>query len=81
MRLSRAVAVSLFGLTFLIQSSTLFAQTSSAIAGTVRDSSGGVLPGAAVEVSSPLIDQMRAAPATNRASTESSAWCLASRAW
>ena len=62
MRLSRAVSVALLGLAFLISSSTLFAQTSSAIAGTVRDSSGGVLPGVTVEVSSPaLIERMRTA--------------------
>lgn len=39
-----------------------FAQTGSAIAGTVRDSSGGALPGVTIEVASPaLIEKVRSA--------------------
>ncbi|MBI3046802.1 MAG: carboxypeptidase regulatory-like domain-containing protein, partial [Acidobacteria bacterium] len=42
------------------------AQQASGIAGTVRDSSGGVLPGATVEASSPaLIEKVRVAVSDN----------------
>ena len=57
--LSLAIAVSLFA---SLMSGTARAQQASGIAGTVRDSSGGVLPGVAVEAASPaLIERVRVA--------------------
>jgi hypothetical protein len=62
MRRSRAVAAFLLGVGLLTFASLANAQTSSAVAGTVRDSSGGVLPGVTIEVSSPaLIEKVRSA--------------------
>ena len=62
MRRSRAVAAFLLAVGLLTFASLANAQTSSAIAGTVRDSSGGVLPGVTIEVSSPaLIEKVRSA--------------------
>jgi len=57
--LSLAIAVSLFASPM---SGTARAQQASGIAGTVRDASGGVLPGVAVEAASPaLIERVRVA--------------------
>ena len=57
--LSLAIAVSLFA---SLMSGSARAQQASGIAGTVRDSSGGVLPGVAVEAASPaLIERVRVA--------------------
>src|SRR5437762_6357667 len=57
--LALAIAVSLFA---SLMSGTARAQQASGIAGTVRDSSGGVLPGVAVEAASPaLIERVRVA--------------------
>ena len=57
--LSLAIAVSLFA---SLMSGTARAQQASGIAGTVRDSSGGVLPGVTVEAASPaLIERVRVA--------------------
>src|SRR4029077_7126475 len=54
-----AAAVTLFA---LLMSGTASAQQASGIAGTVRDASGGVLPGVAVEAGSPaLIERVRVA--------------------
>ena len=61
MRRSCVTAAFLIGIGILLATSA-FAQASSAIAGTVRDSSGAVLPGVIVEVSSPaLIERTRSA--------------------
>src|SRR2546429_3896622 len=57
--LSLTVALSLLS---GLMSSAAYAQQASGIAGTVRDASGGVLPGVAVEASSPaLIERVRVA--------------------
>ena len=57
--LTLALAVSLFA---SLMSGTSRAQQASGIAGTVRDASGGVLPGVAVEAASPvLIERVRVA--------------------
>lgn len=49
-------------ISLLLLASTAFAQASASIAGTVRDSSGAVLPGVTVEASSPaLIEKTRTA--------------------
>jgi hypothetical protein len=63
MRRSCATAAFLIGIGILTPAATTaFAQASSAIAGTVRDSSGAVLSGVTVEASSPaLIERMRSA--------------------
>src|ERR1700757_3218753 len=54
----RSIAFSLF----LLLPSAVFAQQTSGIAGVVRDTSGGVLPGVTVEASSPaLIEKVRTA--------------------
>src|SRR2546423_12250645 len=54
-----AAGVALFA---LLTSGTASAQQASGIAGTVRDASGGVLPGVSVEASSPaLIERVRVA--------------------
>lgn len=53
------VRVALF---FILTASAAYAQQASGIAGAVRDASGGVLPGVAVEASSPaLIERVRVA--------------------
>ena len=50
----------------------LYAQAQASIAGTVRDTSGAVLPGVTVEASSPeLIEKVRAPSPTPRVSIES----------
>src|SRR5436190_11199060 len=57
--LSLTVALSLLS---TLMSSAAYAQQASGIAGTVRDASGGVLPGVSVEASSPaLIERVRVA--------------------
>src|SRR5688572_6791671 len=62
MRRSRVVATFLIGIGSLTFATSAFAQASSAIAGLVRDSSGAVLPGVTIEVSSPaLIERVRSA--------------------
>jgi hypothetical protein len=61
-RLSRDLrfVVALLVTGFVSVPAAAFAQTNSAIAGVVRDSSGGVLPGVSVEASSPaLIEKVR----------------------
>jgi hypothetical protein len=61
-KLARAIAIAAWGLVLL--PSMTWAQAS--IAGVVRDSSGSVLPGATVEVSSPaLIEKVRTAVSDN----------------
>src|SRR5688500_16121856 len=55
-----AKVVSLFAAVLLLIPGSLHAQELASIAGTVRDSSGGVLPGVTVEVTSPaLIEKVR----------------------
>ena len=62
MRRSCVTAAFLIGIGILTLATSAFAQASSAIAGTVRDSSGAVLPGVTVEASSPaLIERTRTA--------------------
>ena len=60
MRIVRSLAADGSGLVVAMAPSAAFAQAS--IAGTVRDSSGAVLPGATVEAASPaLIEKVRTA--------------------
>ena len=57
-RITSAIAVSLVA---IVLCGTASAQQASGIAGTVRDASGGVLPGVSVEAASPaLIERVRA---------------------
>ncbi|HEX3703906.1 MAG TPA: TonB-dependent receptor [Vicinamibacterales bacterium] len=67
-RYSLSILVSVF-VSFLALVPSTYAQTGSAIAGIVRDSSGGVLPGVTVEASSPaLIEGTRSAVTDNAGS-------------
>ena len=76
---SRVVAAFLIGIGTLTPATTAFAQASSGIAESCRDSSGAVLPGVNVEAASPaLIEKVRSAVTDGRASSGSSGWCRAS---
>ena len=60
----RNARMSVFGVTMLLalSASVAFAQSTGAIAGVVRDTTGGVLPGVTVEAASPaLIEKVRTA--------------------
>lgn len=60
MSILRNIRAALPVLALFVLPSTGFAQASASIVGTVRDSSGGVLPGVTVEASSPaLIEKIR----------------------
>ena len=62
------VTLAVLGLTWSLAA----ARTGSAIAGAVKDATGGVMPGVTVEASSPaLIEKMRAVVTDRRASTTS----------
>ncbi|HWW87391.1 MAG TPA: carboxypeptidase regulatory-like domain-containing protein [Vicinamibacterales bacterium] len=53
------------GFLFLLQATSSFAQVTGSIVGTVRDSSGGVLPGAIVTVKSPALQRASASVTTD----------------
>ena len=56
----RSITIRCFALLAFVLSPVLASAQTSAISGTVRDASGGVLPGVTVEVSSPaLIEKTR----------------------
>src|SRR4051812_24068375 len=63
LRCSRVLILSLFLL--VLPTSVAFAQVTGAIAGTVRDSSGGVLPGATVTVKGPALQRERVTATTS----------------
>ena len=66
--MSRFVGTTFALMAFLLMPAATYAQGS--IAGSVRDSSGSVLPGVTVEASSPaLIEKTRAGPANTKSST------------
>jgi hypothetical protein len=63
---NRALLAAFTALLFCVSAKSALAQTTGAIQGTVTDSSGGVLPGAAVEARSATLQGVRSAATDNR---------------
>ena len=72
----RLIGVMSLGIVFSFVPGQVSAQGT--LSGSVKDTTGAVMPGVTVEASSPaLIEKTARSSATSRAATTSSTWCLA----